>query len=147
MIYVASSWKNDPFLDLVHAEFAKRKLATLDFRDKGRWWEEVEVGSDPAYGRIRYEAGIETFEHDFDYMKQAKGAFVVLPAMQSVCLEAGWFAGQGKPVVVWGEPREPLDIMWLMVERAGGVIMVRRSLDDAIEMMQSLIKKKKQRHR
>lgn len=135
-IYVASSWRNDQFLDLVHEQLHERGFETFDFRKAGRWWEHSDSRRpDSLFGRTRYQDGIAAFERDYDGMKNADACFAVLPSGESLMLEVGWFAGAGKPVVVWGRPRSKFDIMWLMVERAGGLLVPDQKLTNAINCL------------
>jgi len=137
-IYVASSWKNDQFLDLVHARLHKRGFETFDFRKGGRWWEhpDAAVEVDARYGRARSQSGNAAFERDLGGMRLCEACLAVLPAGESLMLEVGWFCGAGKPVVVWGRPRSPLNIMWLMVEEVdGGVLRLNDCLDGAIDQL------------
>lgn len=140
-VYVASSWSNGDLLDEVHAALRARGFETLDFRSQGRWWKgEADQASeqgnvDPLYGRINTPEGIQAYDFDFGLMTSADCAFVVHPCGLAVALETGWFAGKGKPIVVWDrEVRKPLDITWRVVERRG-VLMLGEQLDLAIDAL------------
>lgn len=144
-VYVASSWSNTDLLNEVHAALRARGFETLDFRAQGRWWQgEADQASeagdvDPLYGRIDTREGNAAFEFDFGLMQAADCAFIVHPCGMAVALEAGWFAGQGKPSVVWGrEVRKPLDITWSMVE-THGALMLGEHLEDAVETLAELL--------
>lgn len=57
---------------------------------------------------LRHERACEGFGLDFDAMKWAHACVLLLPSGNSAHLEAGWFAGKGKPVAVLvPELREP----------------------------------------
>lgn len=135
-IYVASSWKNDHWLDQIHVELKAAGFNTFDFRSHGRWWTHTSV-SDPVFGRCVTKPGQEAFGRDLQGMLESDAALVVLPAGMAVALEAGWFVGAGKPVVVWGEPREPLDITWLLAGESN--LLCRRQLSQAIEALQEAL--------
>lgn len=129
-VYVASSWSNTDLLNEVHAALRARGFETLDFRSQGRWWQgpadqASEQGNvDPFYGRLKTREGIDAFAFDFGLMKEADCAFIVHPCGMAVALEAGWFAGQGVPCVVWGrEVRKPLDITWSLLEQRGSLCL------------------------
>lgn len=138
-VYVASSWKNNHFLDHIHETLNASGISTLDFRAQGRWWSK-DVKSEDFYGRCRTKAGISAFEYDFKLMQESVGAFVVLPAGEAVALEVGWFAGRGLPIVVWGEPRSPLDITWRVVKEANGILCPDLPLWTAVEHVENLLR-------
>lgn len=145
-IYVASSWKNDPFLDLVHSELFAAGFSTLDFRDQGRW--HLNAGPrDDVYGHLHVPAGKTAFEFDLSLMKRAKACLVVLPAGTAVALEVGWFVGRGIPVIVWGEPREPLDITWRLVLESNGGLWPRYSLEAGIGALKVALRDRYQKFR
>jgi hypothetical protein len=43
----------------------------------------------------------ERFERDHDAMRQADACVLPTPGTTRAYMEAGWFAGAGKPVIVW----------------------------------------------
>jgi len=138
MIYVASSWKNDEQLNVVHRAIQCRGVQTLDFRSQGRWWS-ADDNRDEHYGRIYTQNGIAAFNFDKALMERATGAFILLPAGMATALEAGWFAGRGIPTVVCGIPHEPLDITWLLVAESPGVLALRSSIDFAVVALLNLM--------
>lgn len=114
MIYVGSSWKNAQWLDVVHSNFRARGFQTWDFRENGFWWADVapEFLKDP-YAFVNAPESLEAFEYDKRGLDRCVAGFFVQPCGIATAIEAGYHAGQQKPVAVWGQPREPrLDIMW-----------------------------------
>lgn len=103
------------FLDLIARELRDVGFEVLDFRAHGRWWECCTERTDKRFGRIFTQAGESALRRDLQMMEQADCCFVVLPAGESVAMEVAWFCARDKPVVVWGEPRGPLELMWGMV--------------------------------
>ena len=110
-IYLATSWKNR-YIDEVHQSLqAGRKNTIYDFRrpsdgSKGFHWEDV----DPNCGKwtpYDYKQNLNhplaecQFEHDIEAMKACDACVLILPCGRSAHSEAGWFAGQGKPVYVY----------------------------------------------
>lgn len=105
-IYVASSWRNEhqpavvQFLrDLGHNVY--------DFRQPGKsfHWSEI----DPEWRDwdieeyvkgLGHQLAWDGFAQDFDAMQDADMCVLLLPCGRSAHLEAGWFVGQGKPVIV-----------------------------------------------
>lgn len=116
-IYVASSWENGArggLLDVVHAALWDAGFSTLDFRAQGRWWDKAGEDKHPILGRLVSKAGQDAFAFDLDLMRRSAACLAVHPCGIAVALEAGYFAGAGKPMVVWGTPRASLDITWLL---------------------------------
>ncbi len=119
LIYVASSWKNAGQLDQVHSALRREGLLTWDFRQNGFWWEDVR----PPYltHPMMFPAAPESrraFDFDRDGLDRCDGCFVVQPAGIATALEAGYVAGRGRPLIVWGTPREArMDIMWNFAAR------------------------------
>lgn len=103
VIYVASSWKND-FLDPLFAALQKRKHKPYDFRTGPSFnWETLH---DPPtaknYASALYrKIATEAYISDFEAMRAAEVAILVLPAGNSAHAEFGWFAGRGIPVFVY----------------------------------------------
>ena len=125
LIYVASSWRN-----VLQPEVVKRLEAAdyevYDFRhpelgNEGFSWKQVE----PSYGGWPCDASAwhrytshplarAGFKLDYDAMKAADACVLVLPSGRSAHLEAGYFNGAGKKLIVlMAEPQEP-DLMYLM---------------------------------
>lgn len=115
-IYLASSWRN-LHQPAVLAALRDAGHEVYDFRNPapgntGFGWKQtidrpITDGTTllQALGHPCAQAG---FDLDFDAMKWADACVLLLPCGNSAHLEAGWFGGRGKPVVVlvW-ELREP----------------------------------------
>ena len=125
-IYVASSWRSVVQPEVVRLLRAEG-FEVYDFKDpandKGAFhWSDV-MG--PGYGDVTPEEFIEYLRHprceegfhqDFDHMLWADACVLVLPAGRSANLEAGWFVGRGKPLVVLKDHGTP-DLMYKMATR------------------------------
>ncbi len=125
-IYVASSWRN-PIQPEVVAILKREGFDVYDFRDPANdhgafRWSDLGVerpGDWPAerciafFSHPRVE---EAFHQDFDHMVWADACVLVLPAGRSANLEAGWFVGAGKPLVVLKDEGNP-DLMYKMATR------------------------------
>lgn len=117
-IYLASSWRN-PQQPEVLARLRSAGHEVYDFRNPapgntGFHWKNVdpELKDDLTPVRLRralsHPSAQEGFGYDFAAMKRAEGCVLLLPCGLSAHLEAGWMAGNGKPVVVLApEIREP----------------------------------------
>lgn len=109
-IYVASSWRNQQQPTIVeHLRLVGHEV--YDFRHPpagdhlGFSWSDV----DPEWTSWTPEQYVEAlghpiasagFDSDFSAMAWADACVLVLPCGRSAHLEAGWFAGQGKPVLI-----------------------------------------------
>ena len=127
-IYVASSWKNDRYPEVV-----KRLRAeghdVYDFRDPstGFDWRRLPGApeADPKDGwpaadvvrvldQPRARAG---FKSDMGALRACDTCVLVLPCGRSAHLELGWAAGAGRrTIVLLDDPAEP-DLMHLMADR------------------------------
>jgi hypothetical protein len=130
-IYLASSWRNEHQADVL-AKLRAGGHEVYDFKNPapgntGFGWRQIdpELKENLSADRLRRvlahpiaEAG---FKCDFDAMKWADVCVLLLPSGMSAHLEAGWFAGAGKPVVVCApEIREP-ELMYKCFDDASGV--------------------------
>lgn len=115
-IYLASSWRNQ-YQTAALASLRSYGYEVYDFKNpapgnNGFGWRQtidrpIQTAADliEALGHPRAQQG---FEFDFRAMKWADVCVLLLPCGNSAHLEAGWFAGQGKPVaVLCPELREP----------------------------------------
>lgn len=108
-IYVASSWRNPYQPEIVRA---LRGVAHVvyDFRhpapgDDGFHWSAIDEDWE-SWTHWGYLDGLEHplaengFAKDFQAMKKADGCVLVLPCGRSAHLEAGWFKGAEKPLII-----------------------------------------------
>lgn len=137
-IYVASSWRNRYQPDVVgDLKFWGHQV--YDFRNPpnkaGFKWADIEAEWQ-TWDMQRYRellTGHETAAHGFaaDYraMKWADTCVLVLPCGRSAHLEAGYFNGADKRLVIYiPEPIEP-DLMYLM---ASEIVLNRDELKAAL---------------
>lgn len=126
-IYLASSWRN-----LYQADVLKSLRASgaevYDFKNpapgnEGFSWQQCDpdLRSDLTVQRmcrvLAHPVAVAGFKCDFDAMKWADACVLLLPSGMSAHLEAGWFAGAGKPVAVLApEIREP-ELMYKCFDR------------------------------
>lgn len=123
-IYVASSWRNGYQADVVRG---LRELDHLvyDFRhptprDDGFHWSEIDIGWE-SWSVDEYLTGLahplaeSGFTKDLDAMKWADACVLVLPCGRSAHLEAGYFVGAGKPLLILVDRIEP-ELMYKMAD-------------------------------
>ncbi len=115
-IYVASSWRNDYQPDVILG-LREAGHEVYDFRNPrpenhGFHWSEIDREWKSWTMRRFIEAlshplAEEGFGEDYRAMQWAEACVLVLPAGRSAHLEAGWFAGAGKPLLILLADAEP----------------------------------------
>ena len=108
-IYVASSWRNTYFPEVVQA-LRDAGHEVYDFRnpptgDLGFHWTDVDAAC-ADWTLAQYQANLShplaerQFKNDIEAMEAYEICVLLLPCGRSAHAEAGWFAGQGKKVYV-----------------------------------------------
>jgi hypothetical protein len=123
-IYVASSWRNQ-LQPAVVTTLRKEGHQVYDFRhpkegDNGFHWSEI----DPAWQKwtptnfisaLNHPIAHSGFQSDFSAMNWADACVLVLPCGRSAHLEAGWFVGRGKRLVILiDDPNFEPELMYKM---------------------------------
>ena len=109
-IYVASSWRNPFFLDVV-SRLRDAGHEVYDFRNpphggEGFRWTDIDENA-PHWSFDQYAEGLHhplaerQFKADLDALSWADTCILVLPCGRSAHTEAGWMAGAGKRVFVY----------------------------------------------
>jgi len=104
-VYVASSWRNST-QPLVVKALREAGMEVYDFREGGGFhWGAIDPGWrnwSPEFfvGALDHPVALEGFRRDFEAMQSADVCLMVQPCGVSAALEAGYFAGAGKPVAV-----------------------------------------------
>lgn len=123
MIYVASSWRNG-YQPLVVKCLRAEGLNVYDFKnprlgDRGFSWDEI----DPHFRNWTtrdFVTGLQNplaesgFQSDFSAMQISNACLLVLPCGRSAHLEAGWFIGQGRTVVIYQPIKQEPELMYKM---------------------------------
>lgn len=128
-IYLASSWRNTYQPELVK-ELRSWGHEVYDFRnpvegEKGFSWSDIDPNWKswtPAQYKEALKHPIAQHGHkrDRDAMEWANTGILLLPSGCSAHLEAGWMAGQKKPVAIYApEIREP-ELMLLSLAGSRG---------------------------
>lgn len=139
-IYVASSWRNTHHTHVVEVLRAEGH-GVYDFKDPAHafGWKDVapayhggEVSASFYREMVRSQQAKDGFAADFGAMEWADVCVLVLPCGRSAHLEAGWFAGAGKPVHVYAPaPFEP-ELMYGMTRGVeAGLNEILEALDAA----------------
>jgi hypothetical protein len=123
-IYLASSWRNEAQPDAV----LMLRMAghdVYDFRNpptgvKGFAWSEIDPDwlgwSAAEYRRLltTHPIAARGYVTDLRGMEWADTCVLLLPCGRSAHLEAGWFAGRGKRLIIWTRDGEEPELMALM---------------------------------
>lgn len=121
MIYVASSWRN-PFQPNVVKTLREAGFDVFDFRNPPsdghgfRWSELSENYMDWSFAEYKKQMGhplaVKQFENDFEAMRACDACVLVLPCGKSAHMEAGWFSGCGKKVLVYMPEKQEPELMY-----------------------------------
>lgn len=143
--YVASSWRN-LYQPAVVAALRGLGMQVYDFRNPpppgdpdGFRWSEIQPdwrSWTPGQWReaLAHPVARRGYAADRAGMDGAECCVLVLPSGRSAHLEAGFMAGQGKPVYCLAlEPVEP-DLMNLLFGDGGGICVTLDELFDALEL-------------
>lgn len=124
-IYVASSWRNEFYPEVVRA-LREAGHDVYDFRnppsgDEGFKWANV----DPDYmdwtpEAYRQQLGCpqaeRQFKNDIEAMESCDACVLALPCGRSAHTEAGWFAGKGKKVVAYIPTKQEPELMYKLFD-------------------------------
>lgn len=108
-IYVASSWRNDYQPDVVRG-LRELDHEVYDFKnpaegDNGFHWSEVDQGwqswdAERYIAALRHPIAESGFKSDWQAMLWADACVLVLPCGRSAHIEAGYFVGAKKPLLI-----------------------------------------------
>lgn len=126
MIYVASSWRNEYYPEVV-AKLREAGHEVYDFRnptsgDPGFKWNCV--GDDymdwipqQYCTMLRHPKAERQFRNNIDAMESCDICVLVLPYGRSAHTEAGWFAGRGKLTVAYIPEKQELELMYKLFSK------------------------------
>lgn len=124
-VYVASSWRNTQQQEIVHRLGAEGH-AVYDFKNppngvSGFAWEAANMPPRENLTAETYRKVLTTspmcalgYQSDMRAMEWADTCLLVLPCGRSAHLEAGWFAGRGKRLIILTQDGEEPELMALM---------------------------------
>ena len=120
-IYVASSWRNEFYEDVVSSLRAAGH-DVYDFRnppsgDEGFKWccvaEDYMDWAPQEYRKqLMHPKAVRQFDNDIRAMESCDVCVLVLPCGRSAHTEAGWFAGQGREVYAYIPVRQEPELMY-----------------------------------
>ena len=135
-IYVASSWRNKYFPEVV-TRLREVGHEVYDFRNPphggaGFHWTDVDPDA-PNWTYAQYAEGLHhplaerQFQADIDALTWADTCVLVLPCGRSAHTEAGWMAGAGKRVLAYIPEMVEPELMYKLFDAVAG------SLDELVE--------------
>ena len=135
-IYVASSWRNPYFPDVVE-RLRRAGHEVYDFRNPphggaGFHWTDIDEnapdGTFDQYAEgLRHPLAERQFQADIDALTWADTCVLVLPSGRSAHTEAGYMAGSGKRVIVYIPEMVEPELMYKLFDGVVG------SLDDLVK--------------
>jgi hypothetical protein len=139
-IYVASSWRNPYFPDVVE-RLRRAGHEVYDFRNPphggaGFHWTDIDENA-PHWTFEQYAEGLHhplaerQFQADIDALTWADTCVLVLPSGRSAHTEAGYMAGAGKRVIVYIPEMVEPELMYKLFDGVVG------SLDDLVSTLSS----------
>ena len=128
-IYVASSWRNRYFPDVV-ALLRGAGHEVYDFRNpphggNGFRWTDIDPQA-PDWDFTQYAEGLyhpkaeRQFAADLEALHWADTCVLVLPCGRSAHTEAGWMAGAGRRVVVYIPEMQEPELMYKLFDAVVG---------------------------
>ena len=134
-IYVASSWKSSHRHELV--VFALKDLGheVYDYRTDGAFhWSQVDENYknwsvEEFKEGLKHPSARKGFATDFYNMERSDICILILPSGRSSHLEAGWFAGRGKPLYILTQEGEPAELTYSLAN------LVTTNLDEILEKL------------
>lgn len=134
-IYVASSWRNQYYPDVV-ARLRESGHEVYDFRNPsdgkgGFFWKDVDPGwegwsTEEYVGNLSHPWAEYGFKRDLEAMRDADICVLVLPCGRSAHSEAGWMAGAGKRVIAFIPEKQEPELMYKLFDQ------VVDNLDDLV---------------
>ena len=120
-IYVASSWRNEYYPEVV-TKLRDAGHDVYDFRnppsgDPGFKWSSVSedyMDWTPEQYRenLNHPKAVRQFGNGIEDMNSCDTCVIVLPCGRSAHTEAGWFAGRGKKVLAYIPERQEPELMY-----------------------------------
>lgn len=123
-LYVASSWRNELYADVL-AKLRAAGHECYDFKNPypgshGFAWSAIDPewkawDTNDLIGALNGDIATKGFLNDFEAMNWADGCVLVMPCGRSAHLEAGWFAGAGKPCWAYVPQQSEPELMYLLL--------------------------------
>ena len=130
-IYVASSWRNKYYPDVV-TRLREAGHEVYDFRNPphggaGFHWTDIDQNA-PNWSFNQYKEGLHhplaqrQFSADLSALEWADTCVLVLPCGRSAHTEAGWMSGAGKKVIVYIPEMQEPELMYKLFDGVAGTL-------------------------
>lgn len=124
-IYIASSWRNQYYPDVV-TRLREAGHEVYDFRNPpqgtdGFHWSDLDADY-MNWNAAQYREGLKSpkaeqqFANDIEALTWADTCLLVLPCGRSAHTEAGWMAGAGKKVIVYIPEMQEAELMYKLFD-------------------------------
>lgn len=140
-VYVASSWRNDYQLDVVkhlrdqgHEVYDFKSTEGFHWRDIDPMWESWTF--DQYVANLSHPLAVDGYNSDLDAMKWADACVLVLPCGRSAHLEAGWFVGANKHLIIYNPPT--LQIEPELMNKMAGDTHITNRIGQVLALLKSL---------
>ena len=138
MIYIASSWRNSYYPEVVE-RLRREGFQVYDFRNpphggSGFHWTDID-GNAPNWTFGQYAEGLHhpkaerQFSADMEALEAADTCVLVLPCGRSAHTEAGWMAGAGRRVIAYIPEMVEPELMYKLFDGVVG------SLDELVSCL------------
>ena len=138
MIYIASSWRNSYYPEVVE-RLRREGFQVYDFRNpphggSGFHWTDID-GNAPNWTFEQYAEGLHhpkaerQFSADMEALEAAETCVLVLPCGRSAHTEAGWMAGAGRRVIAYIPEMVEPELMYKLFDGVVG------SLDELVSCL------------
>lgn len=105
MLYVASSWRNEYFEDVLDS-LEQNGVPYFNFRNNGFDWAQVnsdfkDVSVEEFKDMLKHPYAVEGFHKDMSALQQCNACLLVMPCGRSAHLELGYCIGWRKPCAIY----------------------------------------------
>ena len=124
-IYVASSWRNEYYPEVV-ARLREAVHDVYDFRnppsgDPGFKWscvseDYMEWTPEQYRDNLNHPKAIKQFGNDIEAMESCDTCVIVLPCGRSAHTEAGWLAGRGSKTIAYIPEKQEPELMYKLFD-------------------------------
>lgn len=140
-IYVASSWRNEYYPEVVK-KLREEGFDVYDFRnppsgDEGFHWYNVsekwlDWTPEEYRDNINHPLAVRQFKNDIEAMESCDACVLVLPCGRSAHTEAGWFSGKNKKTIVYIPEKQEPELMYKLFDG------IACSLEEMVSKLKSL---------
>jgi len=141
-IYVASSWKHESHDEVVKA-LRDADYTVYNYREENASFQWAQIDKDfnklDAKGQLellKHPIAQRAFDNDYYAMSAADACVLLSPSGSSANMEAGWFVGQHKPLIIFvPKAIKSPELVYLLADNRCTTIMgIIRALNQIFEL-------------